>query len=495
MQRLRSSTLPSAPSGIRTPGYDRDKLSIGMAHIGVGAFHRCHQSEFTDDMLEARFGPWGEIGVNLRPPLLGPILGAQDGLYTRTLREGERAETRIIGALKQVIDAGDAEGAETAIAALASPLVHVATMTITEKAYCRIPSTGKIDWSNVDLARDRDRSGAPSTIHGLLARVLQRRMATGAGGLTLISCDNVPANGELLASVLMDFIGATSAELAQWVERNVTFPSTMVDRIVPATAASDIATVSQALGLEDQAAVVGETFRQWVIEDNFAGPRPPWDLAGAQFVTNVEPYELIKMRVLNAAQSVFSQLGAIVGHTYSHQAASDPVLEALVRAMLERETITTLPVLADMPVTAYIGTSMRRIQNTAIHHFCHQIGTDGSQKIVQRLVNPLRERMADGHPPGLLALGVASWMAYDLCGAKRFGTRWMPDDPLAEAVIAIGDRTGHDFGALAHRMLGLEAIFGTDLLGSPAETAIASHLEGLLGREPRGYLSGLAPDL
>lgn len=491
MRRLSDATLEGVPADVRRPRYDRAALGIGMAHIGVGAFHRCHQAEFTDDMLEARFGAWGVAGINLRPPLLGPTLSAQDGLYSRTLRDGEAAETRIIGAVKRTIDAGDAAGAEAAIAALADPAIQVVTMTITEKAYCRVPSTGRIDWSNPDLTRDRDGDGVPATIHGLLTRALARRMATGAAGLTVISCDNVPANGDLLARVLTEFAAARSTELARWIERHVAFPSTMVDRIVPATAATDLAYAAETLGLTDEAAVVGEPFRQWVIEDRFAADRPPWDLAGAQFVADVEPYELIKMRVLNAAQSTLSHLGALTGHSYSFEAAADPILAALTRRMLERETATTLPVLTDMPVAVYIDTSLRRIRNTAIRHRCHQIGTDGSQKIVQRLVNPLRERLRQGHAPGLLAMAVASWMAYALAGAKTFGARWTPDDPFAEAVTTIGDRTGADFPALARALLGIDAIFGADLVGSSAEAAIATHLRGLLGEDAAGYLKGL----
>lgn len=488
MQRLSSSTLAAVPRGIRLPGYDRQKLTVGMAHIGVGAFHRCHQCEFTDDMLEKRFGPWGVVGINLRPPLLGQTLGAQDGLYSRTLREGEGAETRVIGAMKHLIDAGDAAGAEAAIAVLADPAIQVVTMTITEKAYYRVPSTGALDWDHPDIVRDRVGDAPPATVLGLLSRAFARRRDAGAGAFTVISCDNVPSNGELLSSVLRGFIAADASGLAAWVAANVAFPSTMVDRIVPASTPADVESASAALGLRDEAAVVGEPFRQWVIEDRFADARPPWDLAGAQFVSDVTPYELIKMRVLNAAQSTLSHLGAIVGHSYSFEAATDPVLARLIRRMLEQETASTLPQLPDMPVAPYIEMSMKRIRNTAIQHRCHQIGTDGSQKIVQRLVNPLRERLVKGQPVDLLALGVASWMAYDLCGAKRFGARWMPDDPMASRVIDIGGEFGGDFDELTRAMLGIEAIFGSDLMDSPAEAVIAGHLRGLLSEHPQAYL-------
>ena len=265
----------------------------------------------------------------------------------------------------------------------------------------------------------------------------------------------------------------------------------MVDRIVPATMTTDIAWATETIGVADEAAVVGEPFRQWVIDDHFAGARPPWDLAGAQFVADVTPYELIKMRVLNAAQSTLSHLGAILGHAFSFQAAEDPILAPLTRRMLENETSSTLPQAPGMAVGPYIDTSMSRIANTAIRHRCHQIGTDGSQKIVQRLVNPLRERLAAGHPPGLLALAVASWLAYGLCGARRFGARWAPDDPMAERVIAIGEQSGGDFGGLARALLDIQAVFGTDLADSPAATAIGAHLQGLLSHDPRRYLSAL----
>ena len=490
MQRLSQRTLADLLGDVRRFGYDHATVRVGLGHIGVGAFQRCHLCDFTEDVLEQRAGPWGIVGVNLRPPSLTALLRPQDGLYTRTLRDGDRAETRVIGAIRRLIDAGDAAGAEDAVAALAAPEVQVVTLTITEKGYCHVPATGRLDGSNADVMRDQEGRGSPATALGLLAAVFERRRAAGTPGLTVISCDNIPANGALLGRVLDDFLTARSPDLARWVADHVALPSAMVDRIVPATTQADIAAVSGRMGLRDEAAVVGEPFRQWVIEDRFAGVRPPWDVAGAQFVPDVTPYELIKMRVLNAAQSTLSHLGAIVGHEFSFEAVGDPVLAGLTRRMLERETATTLPVIADMPVGPYIDTALARIANLAIRHRCHQIGTDGSQKLVQRLVNPLRERMAAGHAPGLLALGVASWLAYALCGARRFGARWTPDDPLAGRVVAIGEQTG-DAEALSLALLGLDAVFGHDLAGSPAAPAVAGHLSGLLSSDPRRYLSGL----
>ena len=493
MQRLSEERLAKQPPSVRRPQYDRTSLQIGMAHIGVGAFHRCHQAEYTDDMLEAKFGRWGVLGVNLKPPRLADLLGPQDCLFSRTLRQDERAETRVVGALRRVIDVEDEASAETAVAALAEPTVGVVTMTVTEKGYCLTPSTGALDRANPDLSADLNAASPPRTLFGLLALALERRRRSKAGGLTLVSCDNIPSNGLRLRAAVLEFAAAQPAALARWIEDKVAFPCTMVDRIVPATTRRDVESVSATIGMHDEAAVVGEHFRQWVIEDNFAAERPPWDLAGAQFVPDAKPFELIKMRVLNAAQSTLSHQGAIVGHEYSFEAAADPILSILARRMLERETAPTLPNLAGMDVAPYIDSSMARICNAAIRHRCHQIGTDGSQKIVQRLLGPLRERLAAGRRADLLTLAVGSWMAYCLSGASRFGARWKASDPWAETIAAMGDRIA-DLRQLATSILSIDPIFGTDLACPQIVDPIARHLRGLLQGDPRVYLAERAND-
>jgi fructuronate reductase len=488
MRRLSPSLLASLPATVRRPGYDRARLKVGIAHIGVGAFHRCHQAEFTDDMLEARFGDWGVVGVNLCPPRIGQTLAPQEGLFSRTLRRDGNAETRVIGSLRSTIEVEDAATLDAAARALASHSVRVVTMTVTEKGYCHVPATGALDLANPLVGMDLTGVDPPRTVLGLLMLALERRWATDAPGLTLLSCDNIPSNGEVLRSVLLAFAAARSAPLARWIETRVAFPCSMVDRIVPATTGQDVEQISAALGAIDEAAVVGEPFRQWVIEDEFASDRPPWDLAGAQFVADAKPYELIKMRALNAAQSTLSHLGALVGHEFSFQAIADPVLAAVARRMLERETVTTVPALEGMAAARYIETSLARIGNTAVRHRCHQIGTDGSQKIVQRILNPLRDRLRAGRSAVWLTLALASWIAYGLAGAQRFGRRWAPSDPWAPRLIAIGDTPGEDFAGLARACLGVEAIFGADLASPEMIAELGGHLRGLLSDDPRGYL-------
>jgi fructuronate reductase len=494
MRRLTRESLSEAAPSARRFAYDRSRLRVGMAHIGVGAFHRCHQGEFTDDMLEARFGPWGVLGVNLYPPYLSDLLAPQDHLYSRTLREGAGEETRVVGSIVRSIDVSDAASAEAAVRDLAAPSLSVVTMTVTEKGYGLVPSSGALDPDNSGVQADLAGGWPPRTLLGLLAAALERRRHADAPPPTLISCDNIPSNGARLRSALLAFTATRSAPLTRWIEARVAFPSSMVDRIVPATTSQDIDRIAERIGVRDEAAVVGEPFRQWVIEDHFAGDRPRWDLAGAEFVRDAKPYETIKMRVLNGAQSTLSHWGALVGREFSFEAAADPPLRTLVQRMLQRETLTTLPELKGMAAADYIETSLARIANSAIRHRCHQIGTDGSQKIAQRLLAPARERAAAGLESPLLTLSIAGWIAYVLAGARRFGRRWIASDPWASVLIASGEPCGEDFVALARAVLGIEAIFGSDLASPPLVEAVGAHLRGLLDGDPRAYLTGIARD-
>jgi fructuronate reductase len=491
MRRLGATTLSEANSGVRRPAYDWRRVGVGIAHLGLGAFHRCHQAEYTDDMLEARGGDWGIVGVNLRAPLLADTLGAQDGLYTRRLRDDSGIdECRIIGCIRETVDAQD--DSEPAIAALANPRIEVVTLTITEKGYCHIPATGALDDKHPDIVHDLARPHAPRSAPAILVAALERRRRAGAGGLTLLSCDNIPSNGLILSGVVRTLARARSPALAQWIVDHVAFPSSMVDRIVPATTDADIDAMNAILGLSDRACVIGEPFRQWTIEDRFIGIRPPWDLAGAEFVGDVSPYERVKMRVLNGAQTTLCYLGALAGLDYTFEDVRHPVLERFVRTMLEEETAPTLPEARGMAARAYIDLSLRRLRNPNIRHRNHQIATDGSQKIVQRLLNPMRDRLRAGASIERLACATAGFVAYLAAASPTFGARWTPSDPFADALREIADDTAGDLDALARRTLALSAIFGSDLPQAPqVVAAIARHLAGLLSDNPIAYLASL----
>jgi fructuronate reductase len=479
--RLGPALLDRLPAAVARPGYDRGVLRPGMAHLGVGAFHRCHQAEFTDDMLAQRFDRWGVVGVNIRPPELAPTLGGQGGLYTRVLREGGQSEARVIGCLLDVVDAQ--ANLARAIEVLAAPEIEVVTVTVTEKGYGHRPATGEIDESRPDIAHDVRQPEFPCSLPGLLVHALSQRRARGLP-LTLVSCDNIPENGKILARVVQA-LAARHAGLGDWIAENVAFPSTMVDRIVPATTPEDIAAVTGEFGYRDAAVVGGEPFRQWVIEDRFAGRQPPWDLAGAQFVDDVTPFEHLKMRVLNAAQSTLSYLGVFAGHRHTSDAVADPLLEGFVRRMLVEESLPTLGRVPGIDPSAYVGQSLERLHNTAIRHRCHQIATDGSQKIVQRLVNPAAERLAKWAGFDRLAIAIASWMAYLIRASNRFGAAWEADDPEAAQVAKMADTIGRDAHGLTVAILALRDIFDPGLAAQPAFRArIAAALDGFLSEDP-----------
>lgn len=487
LEALGAPLLARLPESVRRPAYDRAALRPGMAHVGVGAFHRAHQAEYTDDLLEHSFDRWGVVGINIRDPLLAPALGSQDGLYTRLMREDDRAEARVIGSIVSVVDAQ--ADAAPALDVLASPEIDVVTLTVTEKGYCHRPASGALDWDLPDIVHDVANPREPRSLPGLILRALELRMLSHARPVTVMSCDNIPANGAVLGAVVRALAERRGAALSDWIAANAAFPSSMVDRIAPATAPADRETVKQRFGYRDDALVVGEPFRQWVIENRFAGRTPRWDRAGASFVSDVAPFERLKMRVLNGAQTTLAYLGVLAGHAHTADDMRDPLLVGFVRRMIFEETLPTLGLVPGVDPRRYAEESLARLRNTAIRHRNHQIATDGSHKIVQRLLDPIRERLRLGRNIALLAVPVAAWMVYLIRASKRFGRSWAADDPYAGAVAAIAERVGGDAQALAAEILAIDAIFHRELAASaPFREAIVAGIEGLLAADPLAYV-------
>lgn len=483
LETLGPELLERLPASVQKPTYDRTALQPGMAHLGVGAFHRCHQAEYTDDLLALQFDRWGIVGINIRPPHLAGTLGQQGGLYTRLIRENSHVEARVIGSIVEVVDSQ--ESAAPALDALASPGIELVTMTVTEKGYCHIPSSGALDLDHPDIVHDLANPQAPRSVPGILARALELRRTTHGQPLTLLSCDNIPTNGIILENVVRTFAERRGNGLAGWIAANAAFPSAMVDRIAPAVTSDDLDSVEQWFGYRDGAVAVGEPFRQWVIEKKFAGRMPRWDLVGATFVEDVTPFEHLKMRVLNGAQTTLATLGVLAGLEHTSDAIADPLLSAFVSRMLVEETLPTLMPVPGMDPSAYVGQSLGRLRNTAIRHRNHQVATDGSQKIVQRLLNPIRDRLRQGGSIGLLSVPVAGWMAYLIQASARFGKRWPVSDPYAGKVATIADATGHDAPALASAILAIDTIFDPGLAANEIfRGAVTSALGELLSDDP-----------
>lgn len=474
--RMCADRLATLPPDVRRPGYDLSAVRVGWAHLGCGAFHRAHQAEFADDLLQAGHLGWGLVGINLRAPDIEAALTPQDGLYLRIARDGNAEQRRVIGAIRASISA--AGDSRAAIQRLADPAIRVVTLTITEKGYCHNPATGALQLAHPDIAHDQAAPDAPVSAPGVLVAALATRRATGAPPLTLVSCDNVANNGRVLRDAVLGFARLRRPALAAWIERHVAFPDTMVDRIVPATAEADRDLMAQTLGVDDHALVVGEGFRQWVIEDRFAGDRPPWEVAGAELVSDVRPFEAMKMRLLNGCQSALAYLGNLSGCEHTSDAMADPALAGYAQALMRHEAAPTLAMPAGVDLPAYQASVLRRLHNGAIAHRTWQIATDGSQKIPQRLLEPLRWHLAREQAAPLLALAVAGWMQF-VSGRDLRGRAIEVSDPLAPRLRRLADGAGPDPAALVGALLGVAEVFGGDLRGSLAEAAIVAALRSL----------------
>lgn len=416
-------------------------------HLGVGNFHRAHQAVYVDDCLAAD-GAWGIRGVSLRRPDMHDALAPQDGLYTLAVKDGATTRARVVGSILDVLVA--TENVESVLAAMADPATRIITLTVSEKGYCQDPATGDLDPENAAIKADLARSDQPMTVPGLLVEALRRRRQAGIAPFTVLSCDNLPANGRTLGRIVGQYAALVDDALSDWIAGHVTFPSSMVDRIVPATSDADRAEIAALTGLEDAWPVVTEPFTQWVIEDAFPAGRPDLAAAGAELVADVTPFEHMKLRMLNGAHSTLAYVGQLLGHETVADAMADDALARLIAQVMD-EAAATL----DLPASdlARYGDALRtRFRNPALKHRTAQIAMDGSQKIPQRLLGTITEAHAAGRPWDGLARGVAAWIAYVRRGAV--------DDPLADRLATLAARHA-DPVEHADAVLGMRAVFGT----------------------------------
>ncbi len=367
------------------------------------------------------------------------------------------------------------------VAALAAPTTRIVSLTVTEKGYCHSPASGELDEDHPDVRHDLAHPDAPRSAPGFIVEALRRRRAAGSPAFTALCCDNLPHNGATLHRVLSRFAALRDPDLGRYVAGELRCPSTMVDRIVPATTDADRATVAAALGCHDAWPIMTEPFSQWVIEDDFALDRPAWDAAGATFVSDVAPYELAKLRLLNGSHSTLAYLGYLAGHETVAEAMAAPGFAELVRGLMLEEAAPTLPVVSGLDVPAYASSLVERFRNPALRHRTWQIAMDGSQKLPQRLLHTVRARLASGQPYARLALGVAAWMRY-VTGLDEHGRPIDVRDPLAD------DLRGRTAGLteakpLVAACVSIRSVFGDDLPQSDAfRTAVEDALASLLKR-------------
>lgn len=410
--RLSDRTLNSLPSNVSVPAYDRASVTPGIVHLGVGAFHRAHQAAYVDACLANGESDWGITGVSLRSPDTRDALKPQDGLYTLAIRDSAGEQLQVIGSIQSLLVAPEDPGA--VLAALTDPRTRIVTLTITEKAYLRA-ADGALDSAHPDIVHDLANPGSPKTAHGFLAESLARRRVAGTPPFTVLCCDNLPANGATLHRLLIEFAKLRDADLARHVAEEIAFPSSMVDRIVPATTDADRPRIADELGLDDSWPVMTEPFRQWVIEDRFPAGRPAWEKFGVAMVEDVRPFEDMKLRLLNGAHSGIAYLGLLSGHATVDRAFADPSIRQFVDR-LWAEAIPTLPRDAGLDPIPYTAELAARFSNTALAHRTAQIANDGSQKLPQRIVASALARLEAGLLPEHLSLVVAAWIA--ACAAR-----------------------------------------------------------------------------
>lgn len=434
------------------------KAKTGIVHLGLGAFFRAFGCVYVADAMARSGGDWGITGVSLRSPATRDALKGQGWAYTSAALSAQGIDLRRIEVLNEVLVAPEDPAALLAV--MADPAVRIVTLTVTEKGYCHNPATGALNVDHPDIRHDLS-NALPVSAVGYLVRALQLRHAAGARPFTVLTCDNLPENGALVRAVVLDMAGRIDPALADWIAENARFPSTMVDRITPATTDADIVRINELAGWADAAPVMHEPFSQWAVEDDFVdGARPDLAAAGVALVSDVTAHEHMKLRMLNGTHSALAYTGYLAGHDTIAQTVADPDFARFVR-LLWSEIAPSVIAPSGVDLEAYAAALFERYANTAIHHRTWQIAMDGSQKLPQRLLGTLRENFAAGRSSAGLCLAVAAWMRY-VAGKDEAGQDIDVRDPLADR-LRDAAQACETAAATVRALLAIEEVFAPDL--------------------------------
>jgi mannitol 2-dehydrogenase len=445
MAPLREDTLAACAERVPTPDYDRSRLTVGVVHLGVGGFHRAHQAMYHDRLLtQGDALDWAICGVGVMAfdRRMKEVLDAQDGLYTLVLKHSDGTyEPRVIGAITEYLFAPD--DPEAVIEKMAAEATRIVSLTVTEGGYNIHHVTGEFDAANPAVAHDLEPSATPRTTFGLVIEALRRRRERGVVPFTVMSCDNLPGNGDLSRRVFTAFARLRDPELGEWVERDVRFPNSMVDRITPATTDADRAELREQFGIDDQWPVVCEPYTQWVLEDSFSAGRPPYDTVGVQVVEDVEPYELMKLRLLNAGHQALCYFAYLSGHRLVHEAAQDPLLRAFLLGYMDDEGAPTLAPVPGVDLDAYKRTLIERFSNPQVRDTIARLCAESSDRIPKWLLPVIRHQLATGGEIKRSAAVVASWARYAE-GVDEQGAPIEVVDRLKDDLMAIARRQHED---------------------------------------------------
>ncbi|MFG6177090.1 mannitol dehydrogenase family protein [Halomonas sp. THAF12] len=444
MTRLATAQLDRLAPEVARPSYARAAVSAGIVHFGVGGFHRAHQAVTLDDLMNrGQALDWGIVGVGVMPGdrRMQQALASQDHLYTLVVKHPDgRREPRVIGSIIDYRYAPD--DPEAVIELMVDPAIRIVSLTVTEGGYNFHPVTGEFDLDNPDVRHDLAEPATSRTSFGLITEALARRRQRGLAPFTVMSCDNIQGNGEVAHRMFTAFARARDAALAAWVEAEVPFPNSMVDRITPVTTADDIEELASRFGVEDAWPVVCEPFTQWVLEDRFVAGRPAFEEAGVQVVEDVEPYELMKLRLLNASHQALCYFGTLAGYRYAHEASADPLFVDFLLGYMTHEATPTLAPLPGVDLDAYRRTLIERFANPEVKDTLARLCAESSDRIPKWLLPVIREQLARGGELHRAAAVVASWARYAE-GVDEAGEPIEVVDRLKDELMSLAGRQ-HD---------------------------------------------------
>lgn len=452
---LNEAAVGELASSVAVPSYDRRALRRSIVHLGVGGFHRAHQAVYLDDLAERRISSeWGERGVGLLPGdrRMAEALAPQACLYTVVERGADADTARVIGALTDYVWAP--ADPERVLDMLVDPATRIVSLTITEGGYLVDDKTGEFDADNASVREDVV-ADTPRTVFGYLCAGLQRRRAASVEPFTVMSCDNLQGNGHVARTAVTSFARLRDEHLANWIEQHVAFPNAMVDRITPQTTDADRRMVTQTFGVDDAWPVVTEPFKQWVLEDHFSNGRPPLEEVGVQIVSNVQPYETMKLRLLNAAHQAMAYLGYLAGYRYVHEAMADQHIRSLVARMMAEEVAPLLGPVPGIDLADYQRTLVERFLNPKIRDTLARLAFGGSDRMPKFLLPSLAEALAQHRPHHLLTLATAGWLRY-LRGVDEQGELIVLQDDRAAELRGLANQGGAD----PRPLLAVRRVFG-----------------------------------
>lgn len=476
----------NTPAGVPSLNYQPEEHGIGIVHFGPGAFHRAHQAHYTDKVLSEFGGDWRILAVSLKSTKTIDDLNVQDGRYSLLIKtNGGENHLNVIGAIARAEAAvrSNAHVFET----LSSPNTHILSLTVTEKAYGIDRQSGQVDHAHSDIAHDLVNPDKPIGVIGMIVKGLSLRMKSGLPPFTVLCCDNLPNNGDLVRSGVLDFAQRVDDKLSQWISAHGCFPNTMVDRITPAATQDVLSAASRILGVQDKLAIETEPFTQWVIEDKFCGPRPCWEKVGALIVDDVAPYEHMKLRMLNGAHSLIAYLGHLHGCKYVRDAMANADISQLVKRHFSAAANTLSP-LEGVDFSQYADELTQRFENRNIAHETYQIAMDGTQKLPQRIFAPAVDALNANQALDSFALATAAWMQYCYIGVMgniknsvgSFSLRDPREDEIKTALSG-AKANAHDIFA---RLIGLPDFLPEELLNSDVwQDLVIANLSHLLAGE------------